>query len=364
MPNFLLKRGKKEKLVMDVSSTGVRVAKVVLDNEVPFLKSAWVQGWNHRLSLSEEDFANHLNKVMKDLTNQFPAKQHSIVFLCSDGSNTQKFVQTANISDEDELEEFLISKKHYPDVEEYLSDNLVIGESVSEVKKTQDIMVRSVSKNIAQSAMDALEKSGYELEGLEYVGNALDAIYSLWYPDSGLEQEMLMHVSEEGVYLNFYRGGVLRFGYTINLNQIALIDSLVEKGHMERDRSRKLMMGDFFSSFYEGENLLSLPPDLLLEFKALMEWFESELKRAVAFYLCRVLEWHAPSLHRVILTGQETRSNGFLEKMRAMFQCPVEVFSLYENLGIVPDLKARMAWEEWGSQMLIASSLGTRYMED
>lgn len=347
-----------------MSTTGVRVLRVGMEGETPHVYKAWCSNWPHRLSRTEEDFTAHLGKVVKEMQNLFAPKAHSVVFMASDASNQQKLVQTAPMEDEDELEEFLISKKHYPDPENYLSDNLVLGSTVSEVKKSQDILVRTVSKQIAQTGMDALEQGGYELEGLEFAPNAIDAVYGLWFPESGLEQELVMHVSPEAVYLNFYWNGALRFGHTISLSQVNWLDMLFEKGQIEFDKSLKWLKGDLFASFFPAQNVYKLPEDLFLGFKAEFEWLVEEIYRSVSFYLCRVLEFQAPLLHRIILTGQEQRSSEFIELLRQRFGCSVEVFSILENMGVSADIQSRMAWDAWGSEVLLGMGLGTRYMEN
>ncbi len=363
MPNFLLKRGKKEKLIVEVSATGMRAVQMIRDENVPKVVNAFCQSWPHRLILSEDEFAGRLEKVVQELSLVFPPKQHSVVFCCTDATNMERIVQGPVIEDEEELEEWLLQKKVMPSQDDYISDFSVMGDSLSEFKKSQDILVRSVSKKVAQVAMDALEEGGYELEALEYPSNVLNSLHGLWFPDSGQEHEIMFHIGPEISVMAFYLNGVPRFSHVLNFSLMSYLDHLIEKAGMEPEMARKFILEGILPVLYDGAPN-PIDEESIQPIRNDFQWLVAEIQRVSSYYYCRVLEWQGIRANRVLCSGLEAYSPGFQQVLRDQLQTSVDAFSLMESVGASEDIAARLGMDQWGSVILWATGLGTRYMDE
>lgn len=342
MANIFFGRGKREQLIVEVCSNGIRALKLSNDEEST-IQSVFLSAWPYRLSKEEEDFTDQLAKSLKPLAVQFPPKQHSIVVCSTDHTNRQRFIQTAIIEDEEELEDFLLTKKIIPNEDDYISEVHVVGASISEVKKSQDVLVQSVFRFPAQDTMDALEELGYELESLEYPTNSLAPYYDAYYDESTESHDVMLAMDWETCIYNVYHKGELRFSHCIPFKMSSFVELIIAKMELDENSAILLVQNNLFGHVLKNEpSPHEIPEDIVEEIKAEVEFLKHEIEKCRAYYISRPMEWKLENVTKVICTGLLAEIPVLVEKIKEGLDIPVTSYKPVEEMNLTDEVEAKL----------------------
>ena len=204
MANIFFGRGKKKTLVIESSDMGLKALSLEVSEESISIEKSFFSPWSLFLSQTEDDFSANLDTVMKSLTSYCAPKEYSVVYCCGDSSNLNQWTQTGIIEDEEELEEFLLSRKIMRDQNVWISEASILGASISDEKECQDVMVQMIKSQVAQLAMDTIEEAGYELEAIEFLPNAFSSFYDYYCEEGRTNTDALMSLGWETSVLNIF----------------------------------------------------------------------------------------------------------------------------------------------------------------
>jgi Tfp pilus assembly PilM family ATPase len=342
MANIFFGRGKREQLTIEVCSNGIRALKLSKDEDST-IQSVFLSAWPYRFSKEEEDFTDQLAKSLKPLAAQFPPKQHSVVVCSTDHSNRQRFIQTAIIEDEDELEDFLLTKKIIPSEDDYISEVHVVGPSISEIKKSQDVLIQSVFRFPAQDTMDALEELGYELESLEYPTNSLAPYYENYYDEGSEAHDVVLAMDWETCIYNVYHHGELRFSYCIPFKMSKFVELIIAKMQLDENSSILLVQNNLFNHVIKNEPCPhEIPEDIVEEIKEEVEFLKHELDKCRAFYISRALEWKIEDVSKVICTGLLAEIPVLVEQIKESLSIPVTTYKPVEEMTLTEEVEAKL----------------------
>jgi Tfp pilus assembly PilM family ATPase len=344
MANIFFGRGKKNHLIVDTSLLGLRGIFVNQENEEePVLEKAFSSRWSSHLTKSPDDFEKNLQATLKSFAAYFPPRQFLVTFCSSDPSNREKFVQIQNIDEEDELEEYLISKKLMKASEDFLTDVHVIGPSISEIKSHQDLIIHSVQRELAQYVMDTLEETGYELEALEFPSNSLIPFHNLFCEQAENQTDALVYIGWEVSMVSVFFGGVRRFSHMLNFRLLDLMRLLVDKLGVDEDFALQLVREELFEVLLDGkEGRVQYPEDLMNEIREEMDYLLDELKRSLIFYSARVVEWKVEAVDRIFFTGLETRIDPFYNLIASSFPIPSKRIVPIEEIRFSDEVNAKI----------------------
>ncbi|PCJ18746.1 MAG: hypothetical protein COB02_09950 [Candidatus Cloacimonadota bacterium] len=342
MANIFFGRGKREKLIVEVCSNGLRALKLSKEEDSK-IESVFLAAWPYRLAKEEEDFVDQLKKSLKSLAAQFSPKQHSVIVCATDHSNRQKFFQTVVIEDEEELEDFLLTKKIMPNEEDFVSEVHLIGKSISEIKNSQDILIQSVFRFPAQDAMDALEELGYELDSLEYSSNSLAPYYEAYYDEDSKSHDVLLSMDWETCIYNVYYQGELRFSHCIAFNLSSFVDLIIQKMELDENSAMLLVQDELFSFVLKDKpSQYDIPEDVVNEIKAELEYLKTELDRCKAFYISRVLEWKIENISKIICTGILAEIPVLVDYIKDNLDIPVTSYKPVEQMNLSEEVEAKL----------------------
>jgi Tfp pilus assembly PilM family ATPase len=366
MANIFFGRGKREKLLIETSRMGMRVISMSMVEENIQINKALNFWWSGNIYKTPEDYEQEIEKALRSISAEFPPKQHSVVYCHTDADNTQRFVQTAVIEDEEELEEFLFSKKMMPDATKYLSDMYVSGPSISDFKKSQDVMVYSMRKDFAQPVMDTLEDLGYELEALEFPANSLSGVYEyLVDEDSQTENDVLINIGWDHTSVGFFHNGELRMGHYLSFGLRWFVDILVNKLQMEEQQALTYVMGEFFPVlFREAAPTMEIPEDLLEAAGEELVTFLDELQRLIGFYKSNVMEFKVENIGRFVFTGLEVQMPQLQKYVTDYFiGIPAVEVGLFDFLTFPDEVKSKWDAEGMAYWMHVPVGLAIRNLE-
>jgi Tfp pilus assembly PilM family ATPase len=364
MANIFFGRGKRDHLVVEISRMGLRLLSLAMEEEKIQITNGAYFWWTYSLLESETEFQEVLEKTMRQVINQFPPKQFSVIFCVSDFHNQQRFVQTGVIEDEEELESFLLSKKYMPDSEKYLSDMTVTGNSVSELKKSQDVMIYSIPKDLAQTVMDSLEEAGYELEALEYPSNQLVSFYDYLCQEGRTAHDMVISMDWELSTVSFFYEGELRFSHFLSYRLYDLVDVLVKKAQLDEKQAISIVKDKFFPALFKEAEASEISQEILEHAGEELACFMDELLRTVAFYCCRTMEFKMEQVGRIIFCGLERNIEPLKNYICESFVgIPHSSIDVWEYVSMSDELKARFDKEDWYEPLRSTVGLGMRYLE-
>lgn len=342
MANIFFGRRKREQLIVEICSNGIRALKLSNDEDST-IQSVFLSAWPYRLSKEEEDFTDQLTKSLKTLAVQFPPKQHSVVVCSTDHSNRQRFIQTAIIEDEEELEDFLLTKKIIPNEDDFISEVHVIGTSISEVKKSQDVLIQSVFRFPAQDTMDALEELGYELESLEYATNSLAPYYEAYYDEESESHDVVLAMDWETCIYNVYYHGELRFSHCIPFKMSSFVELIIAKMELDENSSILLVQNNLFAHVLNNEPCPhEIPQDIVDEIKAEVVYLKHELEKCRAFYISRAMEWKIEDVSKIICTGLLAEIPVLVEKIKEDLNIPVTSYKPVEEMALTDEVEAKL----------------------
>ncbi len=363
MANIFFGRGKKKRLIAEASRMGLRGLSLESDGERLVVDKAVVLSWPHHLSQSPDEFSQALESMTQSLAEQFSPKQHTVVFCASDASNFDRYVQTPVIEDEEELEEFLQGRK-IMNQEENLSDIHRVGPSVTELKTSQDLLIHSVNKNLAQAVMDVIEDAGYELEALEFPANAMSAHYDYFCTEGRTDQDAMVSIGWEISHLSIFREGQLAFSHFLNFRLVDFVELLMRKLELDEDTAKTLTRDDLLQVLLEGkESRYTYPEDVLAEVRTELEYLADELKRAMAFYVSRVMEWKIEGIERLIFSGIETEIGPLYNYLASGFPVPATSVKPVSQVELSDQVCAKLQGVAAREELTLSLGLGLRYIE-
>jgi Tfp pilus assembly PilM family ATPase len=361
--NIFFGRGKKKRLIAEASRMGLRGLLLESDGELLVVDKAVSLSWPHHLSQSPDEFAQQLTSMTQSLAEQFSPKQHTVVFCASDASNMDRYIQTPVIEDEEELEDFLQGRK-LMNTEEHLSDIHRVGPSISELKSSQDILIHSVHKNLAQSVMDAIEDAGYELEALEFPANAMIGYYDYFCTEGRTDHDAMISIGWEVSQLSIFREGHLAFSHILNFRLSDFMGLLMRKLELDESTAKELTRNDLLQVLLEGkESRYTYPEEVLAEVRTDLEYLADELKRVVAFYVCRVMEWKIEGIERLIFTGMETEILPLYNYLASGFLVPATSINPVSEIEFSDQVSAKFQDTAAREVFCLSLGLGLRYIE-
>jgi len=363
MANIFFGRGKKEHLIVDLSLTGLRGLSISENDGEPVLEKAYSVRWSHHITQSPDDFEKSLGAAIKSFASYFPPRQYLVTFCCTEPSNKERFLQVQSIDDEEELEEYLLSKKLMKNQEDFLSDVHVIGPSISEIKSSQDLLIHSVNREIAQYVMDTLEEAGYELEALEFPSNALVPFYQQFCEPTEDSTDAVVYIGWEISMVSIFVGESRRFSHMLNFKLLDFLELMVEKLSIDSDFARELIQDEIFDVLLNGkEGRVQYPEDLLTEIREELDYLIDELKRTLVYYSARVVEWKIEGIDRIFFMGTEARIEPFYNLIASSFPIPSKKVLPIEEIRFSDEVGARVPQGPQRDEFTIGFGLALRHL--
>lgn len=343
MANIFFGRGKKDHLIIDLSLTGMRGLTLGENLEEVSIDKAYEVRWPYHLSKSPEDFEAKLNEVIKSFASYFPPRQYLVTFCSTEPSNRERFVQLQMIDDEEEMEEFLLSKKLMKNQNEFLSDIHVIGPSISEIKSSQDILIHSCSRELPQYVMDTLEETGYELEALEFPSNSLSYIHNLLCEPKDGSLDAVIYIGWEISMISIFHGETRRFSHMLNFRFMDFLKRMIDKLNIDEEFARALIQEELFDVVLGGKpGKVQYPEDFLNEVREEIAYLKDELKRVLAFCLTRVLEYKVENVDRIFFVGIEGRIQTFYNNIAGSFPIHSKSILPIDEINLSEEVKAKI----------------------
>ena len=357
MANIFFGKGKKQQIVVDASRLGLKVLQLLVEEDSIKIEKVFYAPWSFYLSETEDDFLANLDTVLKSLTSSFPGKQHSVIFCFSDPSNLTRWYQTSVIEDEEELEEYLLGKKVMRSQEEYHSDFIVAGESISDIKKAQDVLIHSVHGYLSQNVMDAFEERGFELETLDFPVNAQTSFYEYFCEEGRTPHDAMISIGWETSSLSIFCNNEIRFTHYLNFRLCEFSELLMHKMQIDEGTAQHIVRTDLFEVLLNnGTSQYPIPEDCLTEIKEELAYLVNEIERVFAFYVARVLEWKIERVERIIYAGMETYIDPLHTYLSSYFKVPSSTISPITSLGFSSE--AQMKMDEHGCYEHFNTALG------
>lgn len=350
---------------MEFSRLGLRVVAVSREAEIITLSSALFYPWSYYLIKTEDEFYASLEKIMRSVVAEFPPKQHTVIICFADEENLLRFTQTSVIEDDEELEEFLLGKKIMPDTNNYISDMQVCGTSISELKKTQDVIVSSTPRKFCQGFMDMLEELGYELEALDYPANALSTIYENFCVEVADKHEILISLGWENSVFSIYFNGSLRFSHYLNFRFYDFVNLLIGHMQMSEEQAKSFVEKEFFPVFFkEKHSEIALNDDVINESSNWLSFLLNEIKTLQAFYITKIMEWKIEKLDNLYFTGMEQNYPVLCKYISdSMIGMPVRKVRVFEHIQMPEELQAKIVADNSEYMLSSAICLALRHLK-
>lgn len=343
MANIFFGRGKKKTLVVESSNIGLRAIGLEVTEDSITIEKAYYSSWSLFLSQTPDDFSAKLSTVMKSLASYCSPKEYSVVYCCSDSNNWNHWAQTALIEDEEELEEYLISKKIIRDPELWISDSMILGNSISSEKESIDVLVQMVKSENAQLVMDILEESGYELEAIEFLPNALISFYEYYCDENRTNHDAIISIGWENSVVSIFHDNQLRFSYFLNFRLSDFTVLLIQKMQLDESTAMDIVKSELFDVVLGDQaNNRDLMPQILDEVKLELEFLQDELKRVFAFYVTKVMEWKIEGIERVVFAGHEVNMNSLHNFISTQISVPSVTISPIDNVDYSAEVSSKL----------------------
>lgn len=342
MANIFFGRGKKKTLVVESSDMGLRAIGLNVTDQSIEVSKAFFSPWSLFLSQSQDEFYTKLSTVIKSLVSYCPQKEFSVVYCCSDSSNWNHWVQTANM-EEEELDEYLLSKKIIRDPEVWISDTNILGNSVSEEKQGLDVMVQMVKSEIAQLVMDSLEEAGYELEAIEFVPNSLISFYEYYCEEGRSNHDVILSIGWENSMISIFHNAQLRFSYFLNFRLRDFVVLLMQKMQLDEVSAKTIVREELFDVILSGKpNTSEIMPEVLEEVGIELKFVIDELNRVFAFYVTNVMEWKIEGVERIIFSGTEVKIKSLQDYFSGQLALPISTLEPMANVEFTDEAHARI----------------------
>lgn len=357
MANIFFGRGKKKTLVIESSDMGLRALSLEVTEESITIEKSFFSPWSFFLSQTEEDFTANLDTVMQSLANYCSPKEYSVVYCCGDSSNWNQWTQTGVIEDEEELEEFLLSRKIMRDQEVWISEASILGSSISEEKECQDVMVQMIKSQIAQLVMDTIEEAGYELEAIEFLPNAFSSFYDYYCEEGRTNTDALISLGWETSVLNIFHENQVRFSYCLNFRLSDYVVLIMQKMQLDEASAIEIVYSELFEVVINGaESQSNIMPQIIDEVRVELDCLIDEIQRAFAFYVTKVVEWKIESVERIIFMGIEIRIDAIFEYLNSQLRIPASKIDPMNNVEYSAEAASRI--ENDNSKDILTTSFG------
>ena len=357
MANIFFGRGKKKTLVIESSDMGLRALALQVTEDSITIDKSFFSPWSLFLSQTEDDFAANLDTVMKSLVTYCSPKEYAVVYCCGDSSNWNQWTQTGIIEDEEELEEFLLSRKIMRDQEAWISEASILGPSISEEKECQDVLVQMIKSQVAQLAMDTIEEAGYELEAIEFLPNSFASFYDYYCEEGRSNTDALLSLGWETSVISIFNDNKLRFSYYLNFRLSDYVVLIMQKMQLDEASAMELVNGELFNVVINGsasEN--NIMPQIIDEVKVELDCLMDEIQRVFAFYIAKVVEWKIENVDRIIFMGMETRIEPLYNHLSTCFQVPITQIDPMNNVEFSVEAATRV--EKDNSKDILTTSFG------
>jgi len=366
MANIFFGRGKKEKLIVECSNIGLRALQlVVTEEEEMVIEKAFFAPWSYFLPQTEDDFLANFDTILKSLSAYCPPKQYSVYFCASDPSNYDRWIQTSKIEDEEELEEYLLGKKVMKSEENWNSEAIILGDSVSELKSAQDVLMHAHKRDFAQNCMDSLEDQGYELEALDFPTQGLAAYYDFYLEEGRPAHDVMISIGWENSILAIFHDGKLRFSHHLNFRLCDFMVLIKDKMQLDEQTATSITRNELFDVVLAGAASSSgLMEEITDEVKEELEYLLDEIKRLFAFYVARVIEWKIEGIERIMFFGIEARIEALYNYLASAFTVPCNRIIPLDSMNYSEEARARIEKEGSIEHLVNAFGLALRHLEE
>jgi Tfp pilus assembly PilM family ATPase len=214
--------------------------------------------------------------------------------------------------------------------------------------------------------MDVLEELGYELEALDYPCNAMTAVYENFCElEEDDKHDVLISLGWETSVISIYFNGALRFSHYLNFRFYDFVSLLVGQMQMGEDQARIFVESEFFPVFFkEKQSEVPLNDDVLNETGNLLSFLLDEIKRAIAFYVTKTMEWKIEKIDRLYFMGMEFAYPSLRKYISDfMIGVPVRTVRLFDHIKMPDELKAKIEAEKSENFLSGTVSLALRHTE-